>query len=383
MEKKYWKGLTIGAICVCLLAEIVAGATGMANQNPLLRYDDTGIMVDEETSVPQDVTDAEGEPLVVNGVVYLPIGDISAAGGLSVGSEKPEKVHITCWGDSLTASGGWVRTLGKLSGAVVHNGGTVGENARTIMARQGGDVMTVNNITIPAACEPVTIAVRATDWGISTEAGRFAGPLLRRSPHVNPVQIAGILGTLRWTGEDASDMTGTWTFTRLESGDEVQITRPTAIRTKFDRERNGKDEIMIIFMGQNGGYNDVEKLIDMHRKMIDHFKGKEYIILGLSSGTAAERKEYETAMKAAFGRRFISLRAYLAAPIYDEDGVTIRSCYGLEDAGMIPTQEDLASIAIGEVPPSLLHDGLHYKNETQTVIGTMLYQKMVELNILE
>lgn len=46
-------------------------------------------------------------------------------------------IHITCWGDSLTAGGGWTTTLAALSGATVHNGGTGGENARCIAARQG------------------------------------------------------------------------------------------------------------------------------------------------------------------------------------------------------------------------------------------------------
>ena len=77
----------------------------------------------------------------------------------------------------------------------------------------------------------------------------------------------------------------------------------------------------------------------MHQQMISHFKGKEYLVLGLSSGTESQRAEYEKQMKQAFGRRFVSLREYLAHPVYDTDG--------------------------------------------KTVIGTMLYKKMIELGILE
>lgn len=219
-------------------------------------------------------------------------------------------IHITCWGDSLTAGGGWTTTLAALSGATVHNGGTGGENARCIAARQGADVMTINNITIPAECEPVTIAVRAEDTGISTEWGYKVTPLLQGGAHVNPVEIGGILGTLRWTGANYADQTGIWTFTRSEAGEEVVITRPTAIRTAFDRERNGKSEIMVIFIGQNGGYTDIDDLIRTHRLMIDHFKGKEYVVLGLSSGTAAQRADYEAAMTEAFGRRFVSMQGF-------------------------------------------------------------------------
>lgn len=39
-------------------------------------------------------------------------------------------------GDSLTAGGGWTTTLGNLAGMPVYNGGTGGESARTIVARQ-------------------------------------------------------------------------------------------------------------------------------------------------------------------------------------------------------------------------------------------------------
>ena len=298
----------------------------------------------------------------------------------AIGMDK--EVHITCWGDSLTAGGGWTTTLANLSGAVVHNGGTGGENARTIVARQGADVMVINNITIPAACEPVTIAARETDGGIMTAEGNKVTPLLQGGAHVNPVDIGGILGTLRWTGVNYADKTGIWTFTRSEAGEEFRITRPTAIRTAFDRERNGMDEIMIIFIGQNGGYKDIADLIRMHRMMIDHCKGKEYVVLGLSSGTETQRKEYEDAMKDAFGRRFISLRAYLAHPIYDNDGETVISCYGLDDVGLDATDEDIERIKVGQVPQTLLSDSVHYTSATKTVIGTMLYKRMVELGIL-
>ena len=300
------------------------------------------------------------------------------------------KPKIVCWGDSLTARGGWIQELAELCGGTVYNGGTGGENAKTIMARQGGDVMTINNIVIPAECEPVTIAVRATDGGITTESGNKVLPLLQGGGnHVNPVTIGDIEGTLEWTGKSHNDPTGTWTFTRSTPGNEIVLERPTAIRTYFDRSHNYADEIMIVFMGQNGGYKDIDSLIDMHRKMIDHFKGKEYLILGLSSGSAKERAQYETAMKNAFGRRFVSLREYLSTPIFDKDG-NIVSCYGLADQGLEPGEKEyngqtyvaLKEIATGIVPHQLLVDGVHFTTETQKAIGKMIYRKMQELNIL-
>lgn len=298
--------------------------------------------------------------------------------------EKPTVLTgIVCWGDSLTAGGGWTSTLQKLSGIPVYNGGTGGENARTIAARQGADVMLVNNITIPAACEPVTLAVRKTDSGILTEEGYKVTPLLQGGAHVNPVKIGEVEGTLRWTGTNYADTNGIWTFTRSVAGEAVIIKRPTAVRTAFDRLHNQASEVMILFIGQNGGYTDLTDLIRMHQQMINHFKGKEYLVLGLSSGTESQRAEYEKQMKQAFGRRFVSLREYLAHPVYDTDGKTVISCYGLDDAGLDPTDADIERIKQGQVPQTLLADSVHYTAATKTVIGTMLYKKMIELGILE
>ena len=276
--------------------------------------------------------------------------------------------YITCWGDSLTAGGGWTNRLQQLTGLTVYNGGTGGENSRTIMARQGGDVMMINNITIPATTDPVTIATRSTDGGIMTEFGHKVTPLLQGGSHVNPCYIGDIKGTLRWTGSAYNDMTGTWTFTRTDAGEEVVINRPTAIRTDFDINKNAP-RIMIIFIGQNGGYNDLDDLVRQHRLMIDHSKATDYIVLGLSSGTKSQRAEYEARMLLEFGRRFISLRDYL-------------SQYGLEDAGIEPTEQDLQMMANGQTPQSLLSDSVHYNAQCKTVIGNMIYKKLKDLNMI-
>lgn len=272
---------------------------------------------------------------------------------------------IVCWGDSLTAGGGWTSRLAELSGRPVYNAGTGGENVKTIMARQGADVMIVNNITIPADKTAVQIATYADK--IDTAFGLKATPLLQGGSHVNPVKIGDVVGTLAWTGSSYNDTSGVWTFTRKEEGEAVTIDRPTAMTTAYDREKNAP-YLMIIFMGQNGGYDSNEDLVNMHRQMIDHANAQHVVILGLSTGTADSRGAYETAMRYAFGRYFISLREYL-------------SKYGLADAGLTATDEDTAAMAIGQVPPQLLADGVHYTAACKTVIGDMLYKKCCELNI--
>lgn len=298
--------------------------------------------------------------------------------------------YITTWGDSLTAGGGWNTRLGELAGMPVYNGGTGGENSKTIVARQGGDIMEVNGIIIPADTTSVIVASRSTDGGIITHEGNKVTPLLQGGAHVNPCKIGDVKGTLKWTGSSYSDTSGTWTFTRSEAGEEIVIDRPTAIRTDFDMNRNAP-YLSVIFIGQNGGYNDLDDLVRQHRLMIEHSQAKHTIVLGLSSGSAASRAEYEARMKKEFGRYFISLREYLSHPIYNSDGEII-SCYGLADQGLElndtytyngTTYDALAEIKAGTVPHMILADSVHYTTGTKKVIGDMLYKKCRDLNIFK
>ncbi len=290
--------------------------------------------------------------------------------------------YITAWGDSLTAGGGWTTRIAELSGLPVYNGGTGGESSKTIAARQGGDVMMLNNVTIPATTTPVTVATKA-DGGIPTQLGEMATPLLQGGAHVNPCYLGDVKGTLVYTGSDYADPDGTWTFTRESSGNEVIINRPTALRTDFDINRNAS--YMILFVGANGGYASNDALVELHKKMIAHHKGSmdKVLIVGFSKSgcTEASMLDYETTMRNAFGRRFVSVRKYLSTPIYSND--VIVSSYGLDDAGITPTAEDLVQVAVGSVPPSLRVDSVHYNTACKTVLGDMFYKRMVELNMFQ
>lgn len=289
---------------------------------------------------------------------------------------------ITFWWDSLTAWGGWTTRLCTLSGMTERNGGTWGENARTIVARQGADVMMINNKTIPAS-GAVTLYTRSGDVGIPTQEWYKVTPLLQGGSHVNPVKIGDITGTLAWTGSSYADQNGTWTFTRSTAGSEVTIDRPTAMTTNFDRTYNNP-HLMVIFIGQNGWYSDLDDLVRQHRLMIDHAKAKHYIVLWLSSGSATQRADYETRMKKEFGRYFISLREYLSTPIYENGNIV--SCYGMADQNVEidPTftydgKTTVQEIEAGICPHQILADSVHYTSWTKTVIGNYLYKKCKEL----
>lgn len=287
----------------------------------------------------------------------------------SDGNEVDDAVkYITCWGDSLTAQGGWTEVLAEKTDLNVYNCGVGGEGMNTIVARQGGDTILVDGFTIPATVSAVKIGTGP----LMTYFGRQAWPLQQGGGEVNPVTIAGVTGILSVSGSD-------YYFTRAEAGSAVTVDRPSAIVTNGDKQYNSP-YLMFIFMGQNGGWVDVDDLILKHDYMIAHTHADNTIVLGLTSGTNDNRAEYETKMKAHFGRYYVSLREYLTHPIYDSNNVIISS-YGLDDAGITPTSTDLDNIAVGKMPPSLLADSVHYTAACKTVIGNMLFNKCKELGI--
>ena len=152
--------------------------------------------------------------------------------------------YITCWGDSLTAQGGWTTLLGTLSGRAVYNCGVGGESSPVIMARQGGDVMMLltndnPNIVIPGT----TTAVELRSGSLRTFFGKNVMPLLQGGGNVNPVTLAGIKGTLSLSA-------GKYYFSRSEAGEAKAIDRDARIITKGDSEYNNP-YLMIIYMGQN------------------------------------------------------------------------------------------------------------------------------------
>lgn len=287
--------------------------------------------------------------------------------------------YITCWGDSLTQQGGWTDIISEFSGYPVFNSGIGGETAFTIMGRQGADNITVNNIIIPSDATPVVIGTYA-EGGLDTVRGHKAFPLAK--PNIvcmNPCSIGGILGNVNWTGTSNTDTNGTWTFTRLENGNKLIIDRPTSIITNYAKYNKG---IIIIWIGTNGGYGTESNLVDMNRKMIEH-SGCEnrYVVLGVCNNTSSALQGYETKMDNEFGSHFINIRKYLSTPIYESDGISLLSSYGLRDAGLEMTEQDKIDIQSGRIPSSLRADSTHFNNYGKSAVGKYIYKRMYELGL--
>ncbi len=265
---------------------------------------------------------------------------------------------ITCWGDGLTMGNGsdgpsYPEILSQLAHLTVHNMGVKLEDSATIATRQGGRYIVLNDITIPSTTNPIQIG---TSNNLINNAFESVSLLKNGDVGINPVSIAGIEGTLSIT----EDRPAIYYFTRHFEGDEFSIQEPTPLLTAASQEHN--KDITIIFIGQNGGYETIDQLIDQQMSMIEHLGHDKYLILGLTTGTGNSRAELEQRLSELYGEKFINLREYLVTD-------------GLNDANLQPTEDDLANIAIGKLPASLLVD--------EGIVGNSIYHKLIAEKILD
>lgn len=305
---------------------------------------------------------------------------------LKMGPRQPERekiLGIVCWGDSLTAGTGGDGTTypavlqqliqdnlipEALSGsfeAEVINMGVGGEDTNTILGRNGAVPFVVaENLVIPAGTEPVEILLQSA-------AGKAVAPLRQGTAGMEWVEMNGISGELHINQESYTGSEYSYTFTRKDAGDPVEIPAGTPILTSGSVV--GTDYLMVIFMGENGGYDTYEELIAQQRAIIEHqTENKDcFIIIGLHTGTAKERADLEAAMKTEYGDKYINLREYMCTD-------------GLKDAGLTPTSEDEEMMERGMTPASLMiSDQCHFNEYGYKLIGNLIYDRMDELGYFD
>lgn len=276
---------------------------------------------------------------------------------------------IVCWGDSLTAGAGgegttYPNTLESLIKNNIYNipvinMGVGGENTNTIIGRAGSVPFIVGKFTIPKDTSRVEITLKSSN-------GKSVAPLRQGDAGVNPVIINGIKGKIDIEQEPGNSSEYTYYFTRSEPGDSINVKDGTEVITSATDTY--KDYINIIFIGQNGGWDDYNDLISQQKSIISKLdKNKEkYLILGLTTGTSDERYDLEQVMANEYGNKYINLRKYL-------------SSNGMQDANLKPTSEDLEDMKKGAVPASLLVDEVHFNKIGYELIGKVVYDRLIEL----
>jgi hypothetical protein len=191
----------------------------------------------------------------------------------------------------------------------VVNMGVGGETTNTILGRNGAIPFVLeNDFTIPSDTTAVEIH-------FTSENGKRVAPLRQGASGMDSVCIAGIKGVLSIQQESSTSENYTYYFTRSIAGESITVKAGTEIITSGSTQY--LNYIPVIFIGQNGGYDDINELIAQQRAIIDHQEMSEsnqgkFIIVGLHTGTAESRSKLETAMQAEYGAQYINLREYMS-----------------------------------------------------------------------
>ncbi|MCM3216355.1 hypothetical protein M3612_17870 [Niallia taxi] len=279
---------------------------------------------------------------------------------------------LVVWGDSITAGAGgdgttYPNVLKEIISREVYsipviNMGVGGDNTKAIMGRAGSVPFVVNEFTIPKDNSKVEIKIQLSN-------GDFVAPMRQGNGGINPVTIAGVKGKISIEQESVVSDKYTYYFERALAGDIVEVRDNTVINIANDSAYN--NYVPIIFMGQNGGYEDSEDLIKQIKSIISMDKSNDkYLVLGLTSGDEATREALEEDMEREFGNKYLNLREFISEN-------------GLEAAGIKATEKDKKAMKVGAVPPSLLYDTTHFNAEGYKVIAQVVYERLESLGYFD
>ncbi|WP_019407703.1 SGNH/GDSL hydrolase family protein [Pseudomonas psychrophila] len=272
--------------------------------------------------------------------------------------------NFTAPGDSMTQGAGgngttYTGVLQSLLTAAGHPGtvtnrGVGGETSVTITARMGGYPFMVLPVAevIPATTTPFEITLLPIN-------GQMPAPLKQ-----GYLTYTGRLGAVPGTfSRTESSGVLTYYFTRATAGPEVVANRPMPMYLDVGIEARG--DIYLIWIGQNGP--DTTRAIQDAKALIQQMTAldKRYLVISKPGGTSAQDAE-DAQWFAEFGRRFIPIRQYMVK-------------YGLADAGITPTAQDIIDMANGTVPSSLRVDPTHWGAAGYTILGHVVFQRLIEL----
>lgn len=295
-------------------------------------------------------------------------------------NERNQIPSILCIGDSLTYGAGgdgmgypeYIALRLDKEGYIipVYNMGVGGENTVTIASRVGALPMTVDEFVIPADMEPVDIIIN------NAYNGKPVTPLrqgTQNSNGVNPCIIGDVEGTISIIQDSYSADDFKYTFTRLERGEEVHVKSGSVIETYARNNHEYKDGIFVVFIGANGGYNDIEDLVYQQQAIVDmqQKNADKYLILGISIGSASDNVELEDVMVKTYGEKYLNVRELLS-----DETVLLQS-------GVILTDIDRAQIEEGYIPDCVRADEVHFNSLGYQILAEAVYIRMLELNYMD
>ena len=259
---------------------------------------------------------------------------------------------INCIGDSLTAIGSGYSSYLNIPSYINITLGSGGETSLQILGRTGHIPYEVSeDLTIPTTTTAVNIKLRSS-WNKTATFPRldFA---------INPCVIRGIKGIITITSAGAS-----CTFTRLTAGTVVSVKVGEKVITNNIQISN--NYINIVWVGQNGGFTNTDDLVSQFQAVADKTNSKFLFITPHLNTT----DELELKMSQRFGNKYLNMREWCVK-------------YGLEESGITATQSDLDAISLGNCPPSLLGDGVHFVTSAKQAQALLIQRKLTELNFVK
>lgn len=331
---------------------------------------------------------------------------------------------LVVWGDSYTNRGydtthtdrcNYAYHLQQMlgSGWKVYNGGCSGDVTNTIAARQGGIGMHIGatDFTIPADCTPVDVGGVYSNRNYYYQENTFKQ--IARYGLINPCEIvvedasgneiARIEGNITHKGTTTNktdDFASEVKFTRTTPGEAITVPAKSKLVT-FAAKNLRNPDLMVVYMGQNGGFNTLEILYSQCRDMIDYAfpEGEEnYIILGFHNHETVKKWNVDNAYWNFFGgpdgfgvneaagrpiSRFVNLYTELTGENYKDYLVVSGAAASVEDV----CAEDVDYVSRGMIPysywirPSI--NDIHPNEYGAKAFATAVYKKIVELGYID
>lgn len=330
--------------------------------------------------------------------------------------EESKVKTLVLWGDSYTNRGyeythvdkcNYAYHLQKMlgSGWKIYNGGCSGDVTNTIAARQGGIEMNIgsSDFTIPATTTPVTVGGVYSNrnyWFTEDNHTQIA-----RYGLVNPCEIvvedasgneiARVEGTVTY----GSDWVSNVQFTRTSPGEPVEVPAKSRLVT-FAAKHLRRPDLTIIYMGQNGGFKDLDILYSQYRSMIEYAADggpENYIVLGFHNHNTLAKWNADEAywkffdgpdgfgVNEAAGRpisRFVNLYKGLNGDDYKE--MLFRS--GAAASPSDVREEDIHYHSEGMIPYSYWYqpsqNDIHPSPYGAKAFALLIYDKMIELGYI-
>ncbi len=344
-----------------------------------------------------------------DGLTRAITGDVTAYDG--------EARNISFWGDSMTEGvgreiGGYVPfedsyinitdlstpdVVGFLTGINVYNMGSSGENSLEIATREGGIPMYLkNDVVILDKPVKVDFITEDENYVMMDDFNGYGGSSYMYESDIVYINgnrfkiIYDETGQTYITRFYGLDDNYSYLYKGLSLGEQmnmykssIYLKKGSIVKTAAAYEH--KDDILVIEVGSNGGWDDYDDLIAQIDAMLLVNDTQYYIIVGdtdnpgesiaewwessvdeLGRPRGLTNTEWENALEEAYGDHFLNTRLYMIL-------------HGLKDCGIEETAIDKEGYKYGKISDSLRYDWTHFNAFGYYSKAIAIYKKGVSL----